>query len=65
MTYLYNQSKWFEQLWYGDHPGIILVKFGQNPMSSFRGKCISENVDKQRITHDHGQRTKTGHNSSP
>jgi len=24
----------------GDHPGIIPVKFGQNPMSGFRGKDV-------------------------
>ena len=24
----------------GDHPGIILVKFGQNPMSGFRGEDV-------------------------
>ena len=29
----------------GDHPGIIPVKFGQNPMSSFRGEdVLSKNV---------------------
>jgi len=24
----------------GDHPGIIPVKFGQNPMSGFRGEDV-------------------------
>jgi len=24
----------------GDHPGIIPVKFGQNPMSGFRGEGV-------------------------
>ena len=24
----------------GDHPGIIPVKFGQNPMSGFRGEVV-------------------------
>jgi len=24
----------------GDHPGIIPVKFGQNPMSGFRGENV-------------------------
>jgi len=24
----------------GDHPGIIPVKFGQNPMSGFRGDVV-------------------------
>jgi len=24
----------------GDHPGIIRVKFGQNPMSGFRGEDV-------------------------
>jgi len=30
ITYLCNQLERFEQLWVGDHPGIIPVKFGQN-----------------------------------
>jgi len=24
----------------GDHPGVIPVKFGQNPMSGFRGEDV-------------------------
>jgi len=24
----------------GDHPGIIPVKFGQNPISAFRGDVV-------------------------
>jgi len=24
----------------GDHPGIIPMKFGQNPMSGFRGEDV-------------------------
>jgi len=36
VTYLCNQLKQFEQLLVGDYPGIIPVKFGQNPMSGFR-----------------------------
>jgi len=32
----------------GDHPGIIPVKFGQNPMSGFRG----EDVKVKKFTHD-------------
>ena len=24
----------------GDHPGVIPVKFGQNPMSGFRGEVV-------------------------
>jgi len=24
----------------GDHPGIISVRFGQNPMSGFRGEDV-------------------------
>jgi len=24
----------------GDHPGIIPVKFGENPMSGFRGEDV-------------------------
>jgi len=24
----------------GDHPGIIPVKFGENPMSDFRGEDV-------------------------
>jgi len=38
----------------GDHPGIIPVKFGQNPMSSVRG----EGVLVKKFTHD-GQRPVT------
>ena len=34
----------------GDHPGIIPVKFGQNPMSGFRGEGV------KKFTHDDGQR---------
>ena len=51
----------------GDHPGIILVKFGQNPMSGFR-----EDVSVKKFMHearpttdDNGRWTKAGHNSSP
>ena len=40
-------SKWLMQptgtVWttlIGDHPGIIPVKFGQNPMSGFRGEDV-------------------------
>jgi len=36
VTYLCNQLEQFEQFLVGDHPGIIPVKFGQNPMSGFR-----------------------------
>ena len=45
----------------GDHPGIIPMKFGQNPMSGFRG----EDVKVKKFTHDDERRTKAGHNSSP
>ena len=44
-----------------DHPGIISVKFGKNPMSGFRGE-----VDwMKKFTHarTHARRTKAGHNS--
>jgi len=34
VTYLCNQLEQFE----GVHQGIIPVKFGQNPMSGFRGE---------------------------
>jgi len=27
----------------GDHPGIIPVKFGQNPISGFRGDVVERN----------------------
>jgi len=37
----------------GDHPGVIPVKFGQNPMSGFRG----ENV-KVKLMTDDGRRIK-------
>jgi len=43
-----------------EHPGIIPVKFGQNPISGFRG----EDVQGKKFTHD-GRRTNAGHNSSP
>jgi len=36
----------------GDHPGIIPVKFGQNPMSGFRGEV-------KKFTDDDGQRPVT------
>jgi len=46
----------------GDHQGIIPVKFGQNPMSGFRG----EDVEVKKITHGARLTTdKAGHNSSP
>jgi len=32
----------------GDHPGIIPVKFGQNPMSGFRGEDVKVNKRAQR-----------------
>jgi len=32
----------------GDHPGIIPVKFGQNPMSGFRGEDVYVNKRAQR-----------------
>ena len=35
----------------GDHPGIIPVMFGQNPISGFR-----EDVSVKKLTHD-GRRT--------
>jgi len=37
----------------GDHPRIIPVKFGQNPMSGFRG----EDVSVKKFTHDARRRT--------
>ena len=42
----------------GDHPGIIPVKFGQNPMSSFRGEVV---WIKKVYTHTHdGQHIPVG-----
>jgi len=43
VTYLCNQLKHFEQYeltLVGDHPGIIPVNIGQNPMSGFRGEDV-------------------------
>jgi len=40
VTYLCNQLEWFEQLLKKDHPGIIPMKIGQNPMSGFRGEVV-------------------------
>jgi len=37
-TYVTNKKKWTTLV--GDHPGIIPVKFGQNPMSGFRGEDV-------------------------
>jgi len=39
-----------------DHPGIISVKFGQNPMSGFRGEVFKEIVD----AHMHAQTMNDG-----
>jgi len=53
MTYTCNQSEPFEPTLVGDHPGIIPVKFGQNPMSGFRGEdVLSKKVYARRTTHD-------------
>jgi len=51
----------------GHHPGIIPVKFGQNPMSGFREEDVEvkQFTDDGRRTTDEGRRTKAGHNSSP
>ena len=49
----------------GDHPGIIPVKFGQNPISGFRGDVVEEIVDAR--THartDDGRQTLKDHKSS-
>jgi len=34
----------------GDHPGIIPVKFSQNPTSSCQRRCLSKSVDGRRMT---------------
>jgi len=52
----------------GDHPGIIPVKFGQNPMSGFREEDVQVKKfthDERRTTDDDERRTKTDHNSLP
>jgi len=50
VTNLCNQLKHF------DHPGIIPVKFGENPMRGFRGEDVK--VKKGlRTTHDARRRT--------
>jgi len=43
----------------GDHPGLIPVKYGQNPMSGLRGEDVLVKKfthDARRTTHDNGQR---------
>jgi len=47
-----------------DHPGIIPVKFGQNPMSSFKGQDVNMLTQEGQPTDDDEWQTKTSHNSS-
>jgi len=46
----------------GDHPGIIPVKFGQNPMRGFRGDVVDARTHART---DDGRRTMGHHKSSP
>jgi len=45
-------TKFIRTAMVGNHPDLILVKFGQNPETGFRRKDVGKNVDERQTLND-------------